>query len=317
MKQSAPHKALRNVVDAANTPSDLSALLSCLKLSDLQEFAIDKINEMDVEAAYAANDTFRRRHAAHSIFGYCNQHRAVCKLFNQLNVLNEENIIRSIYHSVSDQISGTKAPTIWILDRHRTTVRLRPIEKHFGFQGVLDNLSDAKRCCSPGSIVLVRGGSYECLQYQRYPAFKDVCFFGVGKSTISFQSEAFSRSGNVSFENLRVEIRGGGLRVDCRWTQRDDLKDSKVSFRNCVMEMDCGINVGEHGSLEIKNCLLFLNPQRPAPDTEYSAITVIPFANELIVTDSNFEDFAFCASVRWDDRHYSSTRHGDIVCRCG
>lgn len=191
--------ALLYQVISAKETSELLRILEFIKISDLQSFLYDKINEMDIKRArnlhhqvvpmsdVLSDDVIQRILS----FGHCNQNRTVCQRWNRLNEQNEENTFRAIYEAVDDLNLDPVAPGIltWIVHPTRREWVLYPFEARRGFQGPVRGIVDVPQHVS--SRVLVHPGSY------RYEKWFDNHIAGINRPN--------SKRDTVRIEYIRLD----------------------------------------------------------------------------------------------------------------
>ena len=293
-------KALQEIARTAQAPSDLLPLLYEANLIDLQEFVVNQIKAMSSERARSVyyqsasiNDIFPDDLQQHILtFLNVNQNRTVCQSWNRFNRQNEENMIRTACLSAKSRPSSE----IWILHQNRDV--MIPVEIRTGCKGIMGSLLSVKQVCSLGSLIMVHPGSYEYGVAHKESTFfwggpsrrefTDVSFLGVEGSTILLYGVMFGQPGIVVFENLRIEIRYGDLRIS---------HGAKVVFKNCTIALRSAVNIviGESGSLEIAECRV------TGIETD-KVFEICRYASNVTIKRSEFQGFGLCALIPRTDR---------------
>lgn len=290
--------ALHEQTNEATVPSDLFPLLNQIKLSDLQQFLHDQINDMDIKRAnavyhqsFSINDIFSTDALRHILsFTDCNKHNAVCTKWNNLSIQNEQMMLRAMYQTLTARDPETAfvdEHSYWVL--HPTRLKLHPIEIGLEFKGLLHSLRGVMTYCKPGDRVLVHPGYYDNGGCQAHPAFKtDLHFIGVGDGSNERCSMVLSKDrffGTVTFENLHLLAEDDKIRID--------VPMSKVVFKQCNVDLvDLPVDIGVGASFMMTNCVV-----RGPVGSPRSAISISARCKPVEISNNKFVNFGRCIEI--------------------
>ena len=155
MEPSELARAIHNYVNTATTAVDLFQILQFANLDDLKQFChlqIDELKDSHLRSAYHSAlpittvlpDDMMQYVLSFQDFTATIEYRIICKKWNRLHKLNEENMLRSLYKSFNDKYP-TPLPMgndTWIW--HETRPTLHPIERGSRFRGPLGSLEEVQ-----------------------------------------------------------------------------------------------------------------------------------------------------------------------------
>ena len=295
-------KELHKYTDTARTSSDLFPLLQHVDIADLRKFLHGQIDKMSASKACKAyysmpiNNILPSNVMQHILsFEDCNHYRDVCKQWNQLMNQNEENQIRAIHRSLTEQYSLSKENRIWIL--HAKRGGLHPLEKKlkYRFLKKLDEVRNQWHRFKSGDCVLVNNGCYTKGGMSRLDLLYNIHFIGISRS----EPPIFCRrdlpiikvEGQVTLENLSI----GNVAVE----------QGKVVIRKCTVR---SIKVHPGASLEVSECTLIHGKYTG----DRSAIEVSPFARDVVVTKNTFKNFKRCVDITTAYERYGTRERATI-----
>lgn len=303
---------LHNLVTTSTSVEHLFKLLQFVDLDELKEFAHQQIDKMDKDILRAAHHTtisvnqIIPRDAMQNIlsFRYCyfRSPPMVCKPWNALYKLNQENMLRSVYQKVADQYPD-KLPQrnkTWVMHYDRN--RLHPIEQRLGFQGPLNSIDAAVQRCKSGDRVLVHetfyhGETSKCVEIDKdlhfiglFPLKKERCRIPMIPNILS----------HVILDNLLVKdcvYYIGGAKAerannDCKLTIRNCKLQGKYSMHH-YMETFV-LRVRDRATLEMENCEMWTKLPRYESRTQKRipvAIEISPFAKAVNVDHCTIRSF--------------------------
>ena len=315
-----PSELAQSLHDYITTTTALSNIFILLRLSnieDLKAFAHKQIDKMNTDILRTAHrtvmpiDTILSGDVLQHIlsFGefYSNiENRRVCKQWNRLYALNEENMLRTVYRWVNDQYPEKLSPEnrTWIMHEARTV--LHPIEKQLGYQGPLCSLDAVHKRCKSGDRVLVHetvstySYDFEYTEFGQDDFIKDIHLIGVsplkyGRCGLSLGYT--SVYGGLTLENLTLYTASPKIGSD------DPSKQSiegprKLTLRKCNIYSAGEISVMYKASLEMEYCTV-------SPHTrtrfKYLGFDLFPWAKTVDISNNTIRGFKRGIAIqRWN-----------------
>ena len=327
LMQSFPaQQALHNYVNTATATVDLFELLRFVNLDDLKIFAheqVTKLNEPASRIAYHSvlpitnvlpNDMMQHILSFGS-FHEKIENRIICKQWNLLYKLNEENMLRTAYRSVNDKYPNPVAPCndTWVW--HQVRKKLHPLEKRLGYKGPVYGLKDVEKYCKSGDRVLIHRDVFEEDGDEKNIYFsKDIYCIGLfpeklePKLRCRIGVETLTLFGHLTLDNLRLTIHSSDVLSDeCFGIGKDEnltaVGARKLTLRHCDVQIGNKIKVNNLGSLDMQQCTVKcqLKPDTPTIISDLLAVEISPWANQVDIRNNTFKGFKRAIAIQ---RHY-------------
>ena len=298
----AKRSAILHHVDAASALSELCGILNHVKLSNLQSFLREEINQMNTESITTIYHRFLPINQIVSSdvmqhilsFGNCNQNRTVCQQWNRLNQQNEDNTVRRNCELVErfcpSQSSAKPGTKTWIV--HPMRRHLHPMEKRMGFSGPARNLGEVIRMeyKSRSRTTVLLYPANRSHQLKAYPGFflhligvHERCRVHLCESNRIYDHEL--RIHNLEISSVKAtsvpSYQGHSFRIQL---------GSKVVLSHCTVNLHGSIYVESGSSLEITDCRL-------SGKSKSDAIYISPSATRVKIARNTFKDFNHAVKV--------------------
>ena len=308
--------ALHNFVSETSASVHLFKLLMLVDIEDLKAFAHQQIDKM-------GDNTLRNAHHTalsmnHILSSDVVQHilsfgsfwekihnRSVCKQWNRLYKLNEENKLRIAYQRIRNQYPEPLPPgnKTWVL--HHVRRHLHPIEQRLDLHGPLRNLDDIVHRCKSGDRVLIHEAITVSDEKVLYGACteigEDIHFIGLFPKYGQCQMAWFNSClGNVILDNLSVDCMCIQIGSDYVAKKPKGNMNSRLTMRNCKIECDkrdeesAAIYVRKGSSLTMKQCNIWQKEKQYSWRKEQPipiGIEISPFAKEVNIDRSSIKRF--------------------------
>ena len=308
--------ALHNFVTGTSSYAHIFKLLRLLDIENLKVFAHEQIKKMNNGSLRTAHHTILPmnqllpRDVIQNVlsFGYVHDKYAiklVCKQWNRLYNLNEDNTLRAAYQRVMDQFLEKLPPenSTWVLEYERRQPKLLPVETRLGLQGPLRNVDEVMERCKSGDRVLIHETLTGCPENALYSECttieKDIHF--VGLSPVNYGRCWFPWiqhfHGQVILENLMMNP--CDFEIGCNQEKNKNI-ESKLTMRNCKVQSKYEnnqkfvIKFHKGSSLEMDSC--DIRSELPMFDFQGEqripvAMEISPFAKKININHCKISRF--------------------------
>ena len=295
-------QAIHSYINSTTAPVDLFEILRYTNLENLKAFAheqVDKLKELELRTAYHSGlpigtvlpDDVMQHILSFEEFYAKIENRIISRKWNRLYQKNEENMLRTLYRSITEKYPEplTPANDTWIW--HEVRRQLHPVEQGLGFRGPLYGLDEVHKKCKSGDRVLVHRDVFQNNGYNDYQweiFTKNIHFIGLlpvelGQCSICLDTNLF---GYLRLENLEIFV-GAELYVGTDDAEKQSIVGARtLTMKNCDIQCKDPIMVDHLGNLNMRHCRV-----RSGRPRKWLAIEISPWAGNVNIRDNTIRDF--------------------------